>query len=102
SSESGTHAEHAAVAMDAEGDAIVVWDDTGSGGSSGTPGAGRVFAATKPAVGSWGSPVEVSAAARGGRDPGVGMDSRGDVVIAYSSQADSGARAVETVFGQAG
>ncbi len=98
---SGTIAENARVAMDSAGDVIVVWDDN-SGGALGTSTEPKVFASIKSAGGGFGAPVAASTADAGGTSPAVGMDSRGDAVLAYATKTASGATHVMTAFAPPG
>ncbi len=76
-------------AMDSSGDAIVVWDE-GTPKSLGmiTGEDHKVYAAVRPAGGSFGAPDVISVAgatADGGGAPQVAMDSAGDAVVAWVS-----------------
>ncbi|MGH2915765.1 MAG: hypothetical protein ACRDMX_12345 [Solirubrobacteraceae bacterium] len=75
------------VAMDAAGDAIVVWsyDTDPSGGLSSDE---QVYASVRPAGSQFADPVQVSTAARGGGSPLVAMDSAGDAEVMYVSWDD--------------
>jgi hypothetical protein len=99
---SGTNAENARVAMDAAGDVIVVWNDPSGGGVLGTSAGPKVFASIKPTGGGFGAPVAVSTADAGGTSPAVGMDSRGDAVLAYATKTASGATHAMTAFAPPG
>jgi hypothetical protein len=75
----------ARVAMDAAGDAVVVWDEV----TEPTPGdfETNVRASVRPAGGSFTSPATISGATdttKGGGSPQVAMDAGGDAVVAWT------------------
>lgn len=89
------------VAMDAAGDAVLVWNTLGDL-AIGTPSGEHVFASIRPAGGSFGPPTELSAPARGGANPAVSMDSGGDAVVAFTSGSGGASTDVEASFRPAG
>src|SRR3954447_23614365 len=71
---------NSSIAMDASGDAAVVWTN----GSSST-----VRAAFRSAGGAFGSPIDVSAAGNAQGDARVAMDAAGDTLVAWTDATGS-------------
>ncbi len=66
---------HPSLAVDAQGDAIAVWNRGGDG---------PVQEAFRPAGGSWQAPVDVTQGREGGDEPQVVFDGRGDALALWS------------------
>ncbi len=77
------------VAIDEQGDAVVVWSLEG-----GYSGVGSAF---KPAGGSWQQPVDLTQGEKSGGSPDVAFDDQGDAIAAWS-----GTNGIEASFKPAG
>jgi hypothetical protein len=72
----GQNADEPRVALDANGDAVAVWErDDGT--------EEIVQAATRPAGGTWGAPVDLSAAGESAKEARVALDANGDAVAVW-------------------
>ena len=98
-SSAGQTGHSAQVAMDAAGDAIVVWGDF----NTAVP---NVEASVLTAGGSFGSPIQVSTDATadngGASSPGVAMDAAGAAVVVWHTAYVGGGRAVDAARRPAG
>lgn len=75
-SAAGENARDAQVAVDARGDAVVVWDRFDGAHW-------RVQATRRPLAGPWSRPVTLSAAGQDGRFPQVAVDAKGDALVVW-------------------
>jgi hypothetical protein len=75
-SAAGYDASEPQVAVDAAGEAVVLWKDSGGTNTI-------IEAASRTAGGGWQAPVELSAAGRNASEPQVALDAGGDVVAVW-------------------
>ena len=72
---SGVEATHPRVALDSQGDAVVVWERDNE--------TGIIEASDRLVGGAWGEPVELSAAGHRAEEPQVALDSQGDATAVW-------------------
>jgi len=70
---SGVSATRPAVAVDALGEAVAVWEATGS----------IIQAAVRPAGGTWGTPVQLSLVGEKASEPRVAVDAQGEATVVW-------------------
>ena len=92
-SASGPEGMKAQVALDSQGDAVVVWERFN--------GANEIIeAASRPAGESWQAPVELSAAGHNASSPQIAVDPQGDAVAVW--EGNNGAPIIEAASRPAG
>ncbi len=79
----GQQAREPQIAVDAAGDATVVWERPDTSGSP------IAQAATKPAGGTWGAPVSLSAPGKTTSSPSLAYDAAGDALAVWSLSTDT-------------
>jgi hypothetical protein len=86
----GAHAFFPQVSVDARGDALAAWSVNGVTSSGNT-----VRAAFRPGGGQWGAVVDVSPAGQEAAQPSVGLDARGNAIVAWTVTTGSNASVID-------
>jgi PKD domain len=93
-SEAGARAERPALAVDPQGDAVVVWERSKGSGSV-------IEAAVRPAAsGAWQRPLQLSTAGLSAHSPAVAIDSQGNTIAVWTG-SDGSNSIVEAAAGSA-